>query len=62
MSLSRPGLPLYTTLGALYFAQALPVSMLVKAMPALARDAGLPTEWIGFLALPAIPWAISYRS
>lgn len=57
---ARPGLGLYATLGALYFAQALPVSMLVKAMPALARDAGLPTEWIGFLALPAIPWALKF--
>ena len=57
---ARPGLTLYATLAALYFAQALPVSMLVKAMPALARDAGMPTEWIGFLALPAIPWALKF--
>ena len=56
----RPGLAFYATLGGLYFAQALPVSMLGKALPALARDAGLPTQWIGFLALPAIPWALKF--
>ncbi|MZR61515.1 MFS transporter [Alcanivorax sp. DP30] len=60
MNTSRPGPALYATLGALYFAQALPVSMLGKALPALARDAGLPTEWIGFLALPALPWALKF--
>ncbi len=60
MMTSRPGPALFATLGALYFAQALPVSMLGKALPALARDAGLPTEWIGFLALPALPWAFKF--
>lgn len=60
MTVTRPAKGFFVTLAALYFAQALPVSMLGKAMPALAREAGLSTQWIGFLALPAIPWALKF--
>lgn len=52
--------PLFATLGMLYFAQGLPAGLLGKSMPALARDAGLSPEWIGLLALPALPWALKF--
>ncbi|EKF74992.1 transmembrane transport protein [Alcanivorax hongdengensis A-11-3] len=51
---------LLATLGALYFAQGLPAGLLGKALPALARDAGLAPQWIGLLALPALPWALKF--
>ena len=52
--------PLFATLGMLYFAQGLPAGLLGKSLPALARDAGLSPEWIGLLALPALPWALKF--
>ena len=54
------GAALFATLGMLYFAQGLPAGLLGKSMPALARDAGLSPEWIGLLALPAVPWALKF--
>ncbi|MDX1804531.1 MAG: MFS transporter [Alcanivorax sp.] len=56
----RPRGALMAVLGALYFAQGLPAGLLGKAMPALARDAGLSPQWIGLLALPAVPWALKF--
>ena len=47
-------------LGALYFAQGLPFGLLVRSLPAIARDAGLSPELIGLLALPAAPWALKF--
>lgn len=47
-------------LGCLYFAQGLPFGLLAKALPAMAREAGLGRAWIGLLALPAAPWALKF--
>lgn len=47
-------------LGVLYFAQGLPFGLLTKSLPAIVRDAGMPTAYIGLLALPAIPWALKF--
>ncbi|MDF1781222.1 MAG: MFS transporter [Alcanivoracaceae bacterium] len=47
-------------LGLLYFAQGLPFGLLVKSLPAILSKAGLPTEYIGLLALAAIPWALKF--
>lgn len=55
-----PQAGLLATLAALYFAQGLPLGLLSKALPALARDAGLPLPLIGLLALPALPWALKF--
>ena len=57
-----PGSPLSLLwlLSLLYFAQGLPAGLLAKAMPALARDAGMSTQWIGLLALAALPWALKF--
>jgi len=60
MSAPRATPALFVTLGMLYFAQGLPAGLLGKSMPALARDAGLSPEWIGLLALPALPWALKF--
>ncbi|WP_286827996.1 MFS transporter, partial [Alcanivorax sp. UBA3183] len=60
MPAQRPAPALFVTLGVLYFAQGLPAGLLGKSMPALARDAGLSPEWIGLLALPALPWALKF--
>lgn len=51
---------LMVLLGALYFAQGLPFGLLTKSLPALAREAGMTTEAIGLLALPALPWALKF--
>lgn len=48
------------TLAGLYFLQGLPSGLLAKAVPALAREAGLSTQWIGLLALAALPWALKF--
>lgn len=47
-------------LGCLYFAQGLPFGLLAKALPAMAREAGMGRAWIGLLALPAAPWALKF--
>lgn len=60
MTARRSPLALLATLAALYFAQGLPLGLLSKALPALARDAGLPLPLIGLLALPALPWALKF--
>jgi len=60
MPTTRATPALFATLGMLYFAQGLPAGLLGKSMPALARDAGLSPEWIGLLALPALPWALKF--
>jgi MFS family permease len=51
---------LLVLLGALYFAQGLPFGLITRALPAIARDAGLPLEYIGLLALAAVPWALKF--
>ncbi|MGJ3254825.1 MAG: MFS transporter, partial [Alcanivorax sp.] len=58
MQTQRATPALFVTLGMLYFAQGLPAGLLGKSMPALARDAGLSPEWIGLLALPALPRSV----
>lgn len=60
MTVRAPRFGLLATLAALYFAQGLPLGLLSKALPALARDAGLPLALIGLLALPALPWAMKF--
>lgn len=47
-------------LACLYFAQGLPFGLLAKALPAMARDAGMDRALIGLLALPAAPWALKF--
>lgn len=47
-------------LGVLYFAQGLPFGLLTKSLPAIAREAGVPTRFIGLLALAALPWALKF--
>lgn len=51
---------LITLLGVLYFAQGLPFGLLTKSLPAIAREAGVPTRYIGLLALAALPWALKF--
>ena len=51
---------LLALLAALYFAQGLPFGLLTRALPAVAREAGLPLEFIGLLALAALPWALKF--
>ncbi len=51
---------LLLVLACLYFAQGLPFGLLAKALPALARDAGMENTLIGLLALPAAPWALKF--
>ena len=56
-----PSVPaLLGTLAVLYFLQGLPAGLLAKAVPSLAREAGLSREWIGLLALAAVPWALKF--
>lgn len=47
-------------LAALYFAQGLPFGLITRALPAIARDAGLPLQYIGLLSLAALPWALKF--
>ena len=47
-------------LAVLYFAQGLPSGLLAKAVPAMAREAGMPLQYIGLLALAALPWALKF--
>lgn len=54
------GARLMVLLGVLYFAQGLPFGLLTKSLPAIAREAGMPTRYIGFLALAALPWALKF--
>jgi len=58
------GLPerrrLLVLLAALYFAQGLPFGLVTRALPAIAREAGLPLEYIGLLSLAALPWALKF--
>lgn len=56
----KTGLLFFVVLSCLYFAQGLPFGLLAKALPALARDAGLSRLYIGLLALPAAPWALKF--
>ncbi|GAA5128535.1 MFS transporter [Alloalcanivorax gelatiniphagus] len=57
----QPSVPaLLGTLAVLYFLQGLPAGLLAKAVPSLAREAGLSREWIGLLALAALPWALKF--
>lgn len=51
---------LMIVLGVLYFAQGLPAGLLAKSLPAIAREAGLAREYIGLLALPALPWVLKF--
>lgn len=51
---------LMVLLGALYFSQGLPFGLLTRALPAIARDAGMPLQYIGLLALAAVPWALKF--
>lgn len=51
---------LIVLLGVLYFAQGLPFGLLTKSLPAIAREAGVPTRYIGLLALAALPWALKF--
>jgi MFS family permease len=43
-----------------YFAQGLPAGLLAKAIPALAREAGMALPYIGLLGLAASPWALKF--
>lgn len=47
-------------LALFYFAQGLPSGLMAKALPALARDAGMPLPHIGLLSLAALPWALKF--
>lgn len=60
MRRALPERKLLVLLGALYFAQGLPFGLITRALPALARDAGVPLEYIGLLALAAVPWALKF--
>ena len=51
---------LLSVLVLLYFAQGLPSGLLAKAVPALAREAGMPLPHIGLLSLAALPWALKF--
>jgi MFS family permease len=51
---------LLVLLGALYFAQGLPFGLITRALPAIAREAGLPLQYIGLLSLAALPWALKF--
>lgn len=51
---------LLAVLGLLYVSQGLPFGFLVKALPAVAREQGMATAYIGLLALPAAPWALKF--
>lgn len=55
-----PERKLLVLLGTLYFAQGLPFGLITRALPAIARDAGVPLEYIGLLALAAVPWALKF--
>jgi MFS family permease len=44
----------------LYFAQGLPFGLITRALPAIAREAGLPLQYIGLLSLAALPWALKF--
>jgi MFS family permease len=58
---SRPALPvLLGGLAVFYLLQGLPAGLLAKALPSLAREAGLSREWIGLLGLTALPWALKF--
>lgn len=58
------GLPerrrLLVLLAALYFAQGLPFGLVTRALPAIAREAGLSLQYIGLLSLAALPWALKF--
>ncbi|MFN3714263.1 MAG: MFS transporter [Alcanivoracaceae bacterium] len=47
-------------LAALYFAQGLPFGLITRALPAIAREAGMPLQYIGLLSLAALPWALKF--
>lgn len=51
---------LWGLLLALYFAQGLPFGLITRALPAVAREAGVPLHYIGLLALAALPWALKF--
>lgn len=51
---------LWGLLLTLYFAQGLPFGLITRALPAVAREAGLPLHYIGLLALAALPWALKF--
>lgn len=55
-----PDRRLLVLLAALYFAQGLPFGLITRALPAIAREAGLPLQYIGLLALAALPWALKF--
>ena len=55
-----PQRKLLIMLAALYFAQGLPFGLITRALPAIAREAGLPLQYIGLLSLAALPWALKF--
>lgn len=60
MRQALPERKLLVLLAALYFAQGLPFGLITRALPAIARDAGLPLQYIGLLSLAALPWALKF--
>jgi len=55
-----PPTALLLMLCTLYFAQGLPFGLITRALPAIAREAGLPLQYIGLLSLAALPWALKF--
>lgn len=55
-----PHRKLLIMLVTLYFAQGLPFGLITRALPAIAREAGLPLQYIGLLSLAAVPWALKF--
>lgn len=47
-------------LATLYFSQGLPSGLLSQALPALLREQGVGTEYIGLIKLLALPWMLKF--
>lgn len=47
-------------LAGLYAAQSVTGSMVQSALPVVLRDAGMPLDQIGFLAILFLPWALKF--
>ena len=55
-----PPLRRYASLAGLYVAQAIPIYLIIAALPAIFREQGVSRSFIGAIALLFLPWILKF--
>lgn len=55
-----PPLRRYVSLAGLYVAQAIPIYLIIAALPAIFREQGVSRSFIGAIALLFLPWILKF--